>query len=67
MGLVSPKKMNDMYLLDFTTIVAACKFFKPIDCMIATVAMQHDLELLHNDRDFDQIARYSKLRVAKVE
>lgn len=36
---------------------------KPVDCMIASVAIEHDIPLLHNDRDFDYIAKYSKLRV----
>jgi predicted nucleic acid-binding protein len=27
------------------------------DCLIATIALEHDLTLLHNDRDFDVIAR----------
>ncbi len=36
---------------------------KPVDCMIASVAIEHDLPLLHNDRDFDQIAKSSKLRI----
>jgi len=36
---------------------------KPIDCMIATIAIEHDIRLLHNDRDFDFIAKHSKLRV----
>lgn len=36
---------------------------KPIDCMIAAVAIENDIRLLHNDRDFDHIAKYSKLRV----
>ena len=36
---------------------------KPIDCMIAAVAIENDICLLHNDRDFDHIAKYSKLRV----
>lgn len=36
---------------------------KPVDCMIASVAMEHDIHLLHNDRDFDHIARHSNLRV----
>jgi len=36
---------------------------KPIDCMIAAVAIEHDIRLLHNDRDFDFIAKHSKLRV----
>ena len=36
---------------------------KPVDCMIAAVALEHNVPLLHNDRDFDQIARHSKLKV----
>ena len=40
---------------------------KPIDCMIASVAIEHDLPLLHNDRDFDQIARHSKLKIMKLK
>jgi predicted nucleic acid-binding protein len=34
---------------------------KPVDCMIASVAIEHELPLLHNDRDFDQIAKHSRL------
>ena len=37
---------------------------KPVDCMIASVAIEHDIPLLHNDRDFDYMARYSNLRVS---
>jgi predicted nucleic acid-binding protein len=36
---------------------------KPVDCMIASVAIEHDIPLLHNDRDFDHIAMHSELRV----
>jgi predicted nucleic acid-binding protein len=36
---------------------------KPVDCLIASVAIEHDIRLLHNDRDFDYIAKHSKLRV----
>jgi len=36
---------------------------KPVDCMIASVAIEHDIPLLHNDRDFDHIAKHSELRV----
>ena len=39
---------------------------KPIDCMIASVAIEHALPLLHNDRDFDQIAKHSKLKTVAV-
>ena len=35
---------------------------KPVDCMIASVAIENDIRLLHNDRDFDHIAKHSKLR-----
>jgi predicted nucleic acid-binding protein len=35
----------------------------PIDCMIAAVAMESNVLLLHNDRDFDRIARHSGLRI----
>ena len=40
---------------------------KPVDCMIAAVALEHNVPLLHNDRDFDQIARHSKLKTVKLE
>jgi predicted nucleic acid-binding protein len=36
---------------------------KPVDCMIASVAIEYDTHLLHNDRDFDYIAKHLKLRV----
>ena len=38
---------------------------KPVDCMIASTAIEHNLPLLHNDRDFDRIALHSKLRILK--
>ena len=37
---------------------------KPVDCMIASVAIEHDIPLLHNDRDFEYMAKYSNLRVS---
>jgi predicted nucleic acid-binding protein len=37
---------------------------KPIDCMIAAVCIEHNAELLHNDKDFSQIARHTRLKVA---
>jgi len=40
---------------------------KPIDCMIASVAIEHDLPLLHNDRDFAQIANHSKLKIMELK
>ena len=34
-----------------------------IDCLIAQTAIEHDLLLLHNDRDFDRIAGVTPLKV----
>ncbi len=33
-----------------------------VDCLIAACAIRNDLEVLHRDRDFDLIARFSSLR-----
>ena len=37
-----------------------------VDCMIAAVAIEHDVPLLHNDRDFNPIAEHCGLRVMKT-
>ncbi len=34
-----------------------------VDCMIAAVAIEHDVPLLHNDRDFEPIAKHCGLSV----
>jgi predicted nucleic acid-binding protein len=34
-----------------------------IDCLIAAVAIRERATLLHNDRDFETLARHSKLRI----
>jgi len=36
---------------------------KPVDCMIASVSIEYDALLLHNDRDFDNIAKHLKLKI----
>ena len=33
-----------------------------VDCLIAASALRHDLEVLHHDRDFAQLAAVSHLR-----
>ena len=33
-----------------------------MDCLIAAIAIRHDVSLWHRDRDFVNIARYTKLR-----
>ncbi len=37
-----------------------------INCLIAQTALEHDLALLHDDRDFDTIARVRPLKVVDV-
>jgi hypothetical protein len=39
---------------------------KPVDCMIASVAIEHNIALLHNDRDFDPIETHCGLKVIKI-
>lgn len=36
---------------------------KTVDMLIASWCIEHDVELLHNDKDFDRIARELPLRV----
>ena len=36
---------------------------QPLDCMIAATAIENDLPLLHNDKDFLPIAKYCGLKV----
>lgn len=36
---------------------------RPVDCLIAATAIDHDVLLLHNDRDFDPIEKHAGLRV----
>lgn len=37
-----------------------------VDCVIAACALRHDLVVLHDDRDFDAIARISPLKATNV-
>ena len=37
-----------------------------VDCLIGASAIRHDLEVLHVDRDFDSLARVSRLRQRRV-
>lgn len=38
---------------------------KPMDCMIASVALEHDIPLLHNDKDFIPIGKHFRLKMQK--
>lgn len=37
-----------------------------LDCLVAAVAIREDVPVIHADRDFDQIARHTPLRVAEA-
>jgi predicted nucleic acid-binding protein len=39
---------------------------KSVDCLIASYAILEDMYLLHNDSDFTQIAKGSKLKIYKM-
>lgn len=38
---------------------------KPNDCLIAAICIKYNIELLHKDKDFDNIAKHSSLRIYK--
>jgi len=40
---------------------------KVIDCCIAQIAIEHDVALLHNDRDFETIATVRPLRHMRLQ
>jgi hypothetical protein len=37
-----------------------------VDCLIAASAIRHGLEVLHRDRDYDEIAKISPLRARRI-
>ena len=39
---------------------------KPVDCMIASVSIEHDIALLHKDRDFNPIETHCGLKVVPI-
>ncbi len=38
---------------------------KPNDCLIAAICIKQEIPILHNDRDFDNIAKYTSLTIYK--
>lgn len=38
-----------------------------VDCLIAASAIRHHLEVLHDDRDYDTLARISTLQVRRLK
>jgi predicted nucleic acid-binding protein len=37
-----------------------------LDCLVAAVAIRHNIPVLHRDRDFDVLARHTELRTAAM-
>ncbi|MDQ6764417.1 MAG: PIN domain-containing protein [Bacteroidota bacterium] len=40
---------------------------KPNDCLIAAICIENNISLFHNDKDFDNIAKYTSLIIYKPE
>ena len=38
---------------------------KPNDCLIASICINRQISLFHNDKDFDNIAKYTNLKIYK--
>ncbi len=38
---------------------------KPNDCLIAVTCIEENISLIHNDKDFDNIAKYTSLKIYK--
>ena len=38
---------------------------KQNDCLIAAICINNNIPLLHNDKDFDNIAKYTSLKIYK--
>jgi len=71
-------QLNNLSYLDLTRthFVTAAQIYrtlrnhgltirKPIDCMIAAVALEQQAALLHNDRDFEAIATQFPLQIRR--
>ncbi len=39
---------------------------KPVDCMIAAVAIENEVPLLHSDKDFDPIEKHCGLKTSAI-
>ena len=39
---------------------------RSLDCMIASVAIEHGIHLLHNDKDFDPIEKHCGLKTMRI-
>lgn len=61
-GLADFESAADLYRACRTRGVTVRKL---VDCLIATVAIRDHATVLHNDRDFDVLARHTRLRTER--
>ncbi|MEO8412321.1 MAG: PIN domain-containing protein [Ginsengibacter sp.] len=40
---------------------------KPNDCLIASICIENKIPLFHNDKDFDNIAKHTSLKIYKYQ
>lgn len=40
---------------------------KSVDCLISAIALENNVPLLHNDSDFNKIAKYTDLKIIKID
>ncbi len=40
---------------------------KPNDCLIAAICIENNIPLLHNDKDFDNIAKHTSLKIYTIK
>ncbi len=38
---------------------------KANDCLIASICIENNIPIFHNDKDFDNIAKYTSLKIYK--
>lgn len=71
--------LNSLLFLDMTkdTFVLSAEIYrklrakgitirKTLDCMIAAIAIENNIPLLHNDRDFDSIEKHFGLKIVRA-
>jgi predicted nucleic acid-binding protein len=61
-GLADFEAAADLYRVCRSRGATVRKLF---DCLIAAVAIREGVTLLHNDRDFDVLARHTRLRIER--
>ncbi len=69
--------INNLYYRAYDFAVKAAQLYRALrrkgitirkanDCLIAAVCIENNIPLLHNDKDFDNIAKHTKLKIYKL-